>query len=87
MGLSELREEIDGIDREIIALLRRRFGIAEDIARLKEKTGIDIEDSERESDIIKNCKEESGGELDDAFVEELMRLIISESKKVQEKLK
>ncbi len=87
MGLSELREEIDRIDREIIELLCQRFEIAEDIARLKRETGIDIEDNEREEDIIKNCKEKSGGKLDEAFVEDLMRLIISESKKIQEKTK
>lgn len=87
MGLIELREEIDRIDREIIGLLCRRFGIAEDIARLKKETDIDIVDSERESDIIKNCKDESGGELSETFVEKLMRLIISESKKIQEKTK
>lgn len=87
MGLLELREEIDRIDREIIGLLCRRFEIAEDIARLKRETGIDIEDNAREGDIIKNCKEKSGGELDEVFVEKLMRLIISESKKIQEKTK
>lgn len=86
MGLSGLRDEIDGIDREIIELLRRRFRTAEDIARLKEETGIDIEDSERESDIIEKCKAMSG-ELDETFIEELMRLVISESKKVQENTK
>ncbi len=51
------------------------------------ETGINIEDNEREGGIIKNCKEKSRGELDEVFVEELMRLIISESKKIQEKTK
>ncbi len=87
MGLSELRDEIDRIDREIIGLLCQRFGIVEDVARLKRETGIDIEDNSREADIITNCREKSGGELDEAFVEELMLLIIRESKKIQEKMK
>jgi chorismate mutase len=87
MGLSELRSEIDRIDREIIGLLRKRFEIAREIVTLKRETGIDIEDSERESEIIKNCLEESRGELDEAFLERLMRIIISESKKIQEKMK
>ncbi len=87
MGLLELREEIDKIDREIIELLCRRFAIAEDIASLKRETGADIEDNEREGGIIKNCKEKSRGELDEAFIEELMRLIISESKRIQKKTK
>jgi chorismate mutase len=87
MGLLELREEIDRIDREIIAHLRQRFEIAREIVTLKRETGIDIEDNEREAKIIENCKEEGRGELDETFVETLMGLIITESKKIQEKMK
>lgn len=84
MKLSELREEIDKIDREIIGLLCKRLGIVESVASLKRETGIDIEDNEREEDIIKNCKERGGGKLDETFIEDIMRLIISESKRIQE---
>ena len=87
MGLSELREEIDRIDREIIGLIYKRFKVAEAIVKLKRESGIDIEDNEREAEIIKNCKETGRGELDEGFVEKLMRLIISESKRIQEKIK
>jgi chorismate mutase len=87
MGLSRLREEIDRIDREIIGLLRRRFEIVGEVARLKKETNTDIEDNEREAQIIENAKNEGRGEIDEAFVEELMGLVISESKKIQEKMK
>jgi chorismate mutase len=87
MGLSKLREEIDRIDRDVIALLRKRFEIVEEVAKLKRETNTGIEDGEREEEIIKNCKEECRGNIDETFVEKLMRLIIDESKKVQERLK
>ena len=87
MGLSKLRDEIDRIDREIIALLCKRFEIVEDVAKLKRETNTDIEDGEREAEIIDNCKAESRGNIDETFIEKLMRLIIDESKKVQERLK
>lgn len=87
MGLPELREEIDRIDREIIGLIRKRFEIVSEVAKLKKETSADIEDSEREAQIIENCTRESRGELSETFIEELMRFIIKESKKIQEKLK
>ena len=87
MGLSKLRSEIDRIDREIIALLRKRFEIAREIVTLKRETGVDIEDNAREAEIIENCKKESQGEIDETFLEGLMRMIIEESKKIQEKMK
>jgi chorismate mutase len=87
MEISKLRQEIDRIDREIISLLRERFGIVRDIARLKRETDIDVEDIERESQIMKNCKDECRGKISETFVEKLMGLIISESKKIQEKEK
>ena len=87
MGLSKLREEIDRIDREIIDLLCKRFETVEEVAKLKKETNTDIEDGKREAEIIKNCKAESHGNLDEDFIEKLMRLIIDQSKKVQERLK
>lgn len=87
MGLLELRSEIDRIDREIIALLRKRFEMAREIVTLKRETGVDIEDNAREAEIIENCKDESRGDIDEAFVDRLMRMIIEESKKIQEKMK
>ncbi|MEE8400830.1 MAG: chorismate mutase [Candidatus Hydrothermarchaeaceae archaeon] len=87
MGLSELRAEIDKIDREIIGLLCQRFEIVKGISHLKRGEGIDIEDVDREEDILKNSLEKSRGKLNPTFLEELMKLIISESKKIQEKAK
>jgi monofunctional chorismate mutase len=79
--LDRLRKEIDEIDRKIIELLKRRFEIVSEIARLKKDLGMDIKDDEREKAIIENCKKVAPGMED--FVEELMRLIINQSKKVQ----
>lgn|GEM_PF-1266703 len=83
MKLQEMREEIDEIDRKIIKLLERRFQIVNEIAKLKRELGLRIEDNEREASIIENCKK-SSKELDEEFIEELMRLVISHSKKIQE---
>ncbi len=44
----ELREEIDGIDRQIAELFVRRMGIAEEVAEYKLSVGKAVFDRERE---------------------------------------
>ena len=48
MDLQELRGQIDGIDDELIRLFQRRMEISGDIARYKQRTGLQLYDPERE---------------------------------------
>ena len=50
MELTELRREIDGIDRELTALLERRMDIAADIAAYKRENGLPVLDPPREGE-------------------------------------
>lgn len=79
----ELREEIDDIDRRIIRLLCKRFAVVGRIARAKKALGVAIEDVEREKDVLKNCRGEAEGALDDDFLEKFIELILEQSKKIQ----
>lgn len=81
--IDELRGEIDGIDSEVIRLLCRRFEVVDRIARAKKALGVDIEDAEREQDVLKNCKSMAKGALDDDFIEKFTALVLEQSKKVQ----
>jgi chorismate mutase len=85
MSLEEYRKKIDRVDREMIELLCRRFQIVEEIARLKNETGRAIVDPMREKGVLENCKKASRGRLDESFLESLMNLILSQSRKVQSK--
>lgn len=51
-GIRVAREKIDLIDEEIIQKLTDRMGYAGVIGDIKKEAGINIKDSERESDII-----------------------------------
>lgn len=46
--LSELREEIDQIDSEIVQLYERRMGVAEEVAAYKISVGKQVFDKARE---------------------------------------
>ena len=56
MELSELREQIDAIDKELISLLERRFDVAAAIADYKQAHGLPVLDAGREADKIAAVK-------------------------------
>ncbi len=83
MDLKESRAEIDKIDIEIGKLLKKRFAIAGQIGNMKNNLDLEIEDLERDKRVLENYKRQSGGELDEGFIEELVELILKYSKEVQ----
>ncbi len=83
MKLNLLRENIDIIDQKLIKLLNDRMEQAVMSRKLKEK----VEDTGREENVIEKIRDSSTGLLDPDFTEKLYRLIIEESKKLQNEKK
>ncbi|MBN1157318.1 chorismate mutase [Candidatus Woesearchaeota archaeon] len=84
MKIDELRKDIDRIDDTIIELLATRNAVSREIGRLKKKEGKDITDKQREIEIIKRLKEKAKEQdLDDMFIDEIYRIIMSKSKEEQ----
>lgn len=50
--LDELRQEVDRVDNELIAMLSQRFALAESIADLKRSAALPIYSPEREALIL-----------------------------------
>lgn len=76
--IDELRDKIDEIDGKLIDLLSDRIEVAAEILDIKEKTGKEIKDQEREREIIEKAggmAKEKG--IDSEFAKDLMRIIIS----------
>ena len=59
--LSEIRVEIDEIDRELIALFKRRMDCARDVGYYKKANNVPILNAKREEEILDSV-EEKGGE-------------------------
>lgn len=51
-GITEVRNEIDSIDAEIIQLLSTRFGYVREVVKYKENTDSGIEASDRRAAVI-----------------------------------
>ena len=56
MDLNELRGQIDAVDKELVALLERRFDVAAAIADYKQAHGLPVLDAGREQAKIGSVK-------------------------------
>ncbi len=77
--LSTLREEITGIDRQIMALVNRRLRTVERLKRHKDEHGIAFVDPQREAQMVDERARENDGPLSEeglrAFYAELLALM------------
>nr|WP_297769675.1 prephenate dehydratase [uncultured Butyrivibrio sp.] len=83
MDLSELRVEIDKVDKQIVELFEKRMDIASQVADYKISTGKKVFDKEREDQKLKAVKELASSEFNKTGVEELFSHLMSMSRKLQ----
>ena len=76
-ALSALREQIDALDRELLALLNRRAGLALDVGELKKHEGSVVFRPEREAQVIDGLKAGNAGPLKNDSVAPIWREIMS----------
>ena len=72
-SLQEIRKKINSVDDEIIFLLLKRLKLSKEARDWKSELSLDLEDEEREAEIIDRISKLSKGEIS----EENMRKIYS----------
>jgi chorismate mutase/prephenate dehydratase len=83
-ALAPLRERIDAIDREIVALLNERARIALEIGHVKQVSGRrTVRDARREEQVIEHVTSVSAGLLPDPELVALYRRLIAATRRVQ----
>ena len=83
--LDQLRQRLNDIDRQLIALVAERKAVSEEVASVKRATGRPTRDYERERDVIMGVRAtaaECG--VSPALAEQLLRLLIRSSLTTQE---
>src|SRR3954465_7981187 len=75
--LLALRTRIDGIDRELLALLNRRAGYAQEVGEIKRREGSVAFRPEREAQVIDGLKATNPGPLQNTSVAPIWREIMS----------
>ncbi len=83
LDLLALRDQIDEIDRQIVACYEKRMEISSQIADYKIATGKRVFDREREAVKIKAVKELVHNDFNSRGIEELYEQIMSVSRKLQ----
>jgi chorismate mutase len=83
-ALAPLRERIDAIDQEIVALLNERAQIALEIGRVKQVTGRrTVRDAARESQVLEHVTSASAGLFPEPELVSLYRKLIAATRRVQ----
>lgn len=83
MDLGELREQLDGIDRQIVELYEARMEVCAKVAEYKIETGKKVFDKVRETEKLKAVKEMTHSEFNSHGIEELFEQIMAMSRKLQ----
>lgn len=83
LSLTQLRSEIDRIDRELFALIAQRMALAGEIGNHKRDRGLPIRDPVREAQLKARLKEFATGVLEPRHVEELAAVLIRISRDLQ----
>jgi chorismate mutase/prephenate dehydratase len=79
MTLEELRQQIDEIDRELVALLNRRAEIVVQVGKLKNADGTPIYSPDREKAVFERIKAANKGPLPDKTLLAIYRELMSGS--------
>lgn len=83
MDLSELRVELDDIDRKIVELYEKRMDVCKQVAAYKIETGKRVFDKEREQQKLKAVSELTHNEFNARGIKDLFEQIMSISRKLQ----
>ena len=81
--INNLRKEIDKIDQKLMILLLKRFSTTREIGQIKASNRIDIDDSDRENQIIMYLSTKANSNLKKEDISDIFELIFNISKKNQ----
>ena len=81
--IGDWRNKIDEIDERIVQLMNQRAKCAIEIGRIKEASGIDIENLSREADVLGHVASINSGPLQTGTFETVFRTIIEACKRLE----
>ncbi len=86
-ALAKLREEIDALDRQILACLKKRYRIVGEVGRLKRQMGMTVLDLGREKALLERLLRENQGEFPEESLKAIFLEIINTCRSAQEAVK
>ena len=83
MDITEWRNKIDDVDRQLVRLLNERAAMAQQIGRLKRETSLPIYEPDREAVIFRNIDRENRGPLRTSDLHHIFERIIDVMRSLQ----
>ena len=87
MDLDGWRRRIDALNAELVRLLNERAKCALEIADLKRRSGLPVQDPAREAEVLKMVAQRNGGPLTEEALKKIFVRIMTEHRKLERKLK
>jgi chorismate mutase len=78
-AISKLRNEIDLVTAEIVSLLKKRFELLDDVLKQKVQMGRELQDPQREIEIISNVQKQLGEHAAAPNITKVIKSILFES--------
>jgi chorismate mutase len=83
VNIDQLRDRIDELDEQIVALMNERASCALSIGELKDALGLEIYQPDRERAVLAHVRRVNGGPLDDDAIARLFERIIDEARRLE----
>ncbi len=81
--LSDWRNEINELDREIVAVLNRRAACVLELAPLKRQQGVPVYEPDRERRVHENVEAANAGPLSNESLDRIYEAVIREMRELQ----
>jgi chorismate mutase/prephenate dehydrogenase len=85
--LTPLRDNLRGVDDEIVRLVIRRMEIVREIGALKQKHGIEINDPAREASNLERNRKLCADKIPASFIDELSEILAKWSRWIQSQVR
>src|SRR5690606_13282992 len=84
--LKPLRDQIDSVDSQILALLNRRASLAQEVGHIKAETGAPVFRPEREAQVLRNIAASNPGPLRSADLQSIFREVMSACRALEKRV-
>ncbi|MBP1926419.1 monofunctional chorismate mutase [Sedimentibacter acidaminivorans] len=83
INLTQIRDEINSIDKELVKLLEKRFNLVLKVGEYKAVRNIPIFDEGREKIVIEKCKKHLDNKKYESYIERLYLQIMNTCKDIE----
>jgi chorismate mutase len=85
LGIPQLRQSIDQLDRQILELISERLRLVMQVGEVKRSLGLDVYDPARENDLLERVARAAPAPVTSAMAQRIFQCIIEESRNLEQR--